>query len=178
MEKYSKYGAAFHLGLRFNKAKKVNGEFELMSGFITGQNKNYSYQEDASATPNTFIFTNYFNLNYHLNYSFYNKNGLRIFISQGIGLLRFTAYDENYNKLNDQLNTRELGEEYSNITVAFPLQFGAMYSLPQGYGIMIRTGWMNSSTDYLDNISNWGNRKRKDNIMTFRFSFIAPLSFN
>lgn len=177
MPHFSKYGAAFHLGIRYNRAKRVNGEFEFMSGFVSGQNSDYSYDNDASATPNNFFFTNYLNLNYHLNINLYDKHHFRCFLSQGIGLFRFTSYDQDYLKLNDQLATRELGEDYSNMTFNFPTHLGLMYTLEKGYGIMMRMGWANISSDYVDNISNWGNTSKKDNILTFKISFIAPLSY-
>jgi hypothetical protein len=30
-------------------------------------------------------------------------------------------------------------------------------------------------TDYIDNISLWGDRQKKDNILSYKFSFYVPL---
>lgn len=86
--------------------------------------------------------------------------------------------DEYGNSFQNQLTSRAADETYGNVTIMLPTQAGAMYLLPNGYGAGIQGGWANPQTDYLDNISQWGNRSKKDNLFWLKFQFVVPMVFN
>jgi hypothetical protein len=177
---YQKFSSSFHLGLLMKNDKRMNGHFDLMIGNITGQNANLTFPIDtttATPTPNKFFRTSLFSVNYDLIIKLIKKKNFTLYISQGIGILRFKPVDENKNNLSDQFNTREENETYNNFTIMLPTNIGAIYTLKNNYGLGVQLGWLNSQSDYLDNISKWGTRTKKDNVFICKFSFYVPLTF-
>ncbi|MCZ6900504.1 MAG: hypothetical protein O7F74_09725, partial [Bacteroidetes bacterium] len=47
---------------------------------------------------------------------------------------------------------------------------------PNGFGFGLQTGYLNTTTDFLDNISQWGNKKGNDNVLVTKFSFVISLN--
>lgn len=176
---YKNWAGGFNIGIIYNHSKVMNGHFNFQLGGITAQNPGYFFDngKEPQPTPNKFAKSTFVSLNYNLRVHFYKKNGWFLYAFQGIGLLRFQPKDELNNKLLTQLSTREENETYSNLTFCFPNGLGASYVLPQGYGVGLQAGWLNTTTDYLDNISVWGDRKKNDNILFYKVSFIVPLSY-
>ena len=172
-----KWSNIFHLGFRFNPSKKLNGSANLGIGFITGENFNYIFESTNIPTPNPnrFFRTNVTTVNYELNYNFLEWKNFTFFISQGIGLLRFNPKDEFFDDFQDQPDTRAPNETFANITLMLPTQLGFLYLFPNDFGLNFQVGLMNSFTDYLDNISDWGNKDGGDNIVSMRFSFLVPI---
>jgi hypothetical protein len=177
--KYQKWSSAFQLGLKLNAKKRLNGHFNLGIGTVTGQNPDYQYTgaEAQPATPNRFFKTSYVSFNYDLQVNLVKSRHWTVYLSQGAGLVRFAPKDERNQALPGQLNTRPEEESYNNITLLLPTQAGVMYLFSNGYGVGVQSGWLNPQNDYLDNISQWGNRSKKDNVLSFRFSFLAPVAF-
>jgi hypothetical protein len=177
--KYQKWSSAFQLGLKLNGKKRLNGHFNLGIGSVTGQNLNYQYNgaDAQTATPNRFFKTSYVSLNYDLQVNLVKSRQWVVYLSQGAGLIRFAPKDERSQALPGQLDTRPEEESYNNITLLLPTQAGVMYLFANGYGVGLQSGWLNPQNDYLDNISQWGNRSKKDNVLSFRFSFLAPIAF-
>jgi hypothetical protein len=177
--KYQKWSSAFQLGLKLNAKKRLNGHFNLGIGTVTGQNPDYHYNGDNAqpATPNRFFKTSYVSLNYDLQVNLVKSRHWIVYLSQGAGLIRFAPKNERNQALSGQLNTRPEEESYNNITMLLTTQAGAMYLFANGYGVGVQGGWLNPQNDYLDNISQWGNRSKKDNVLGFRFSFLAPIAF-
>jgi hypothetical protein len=177
---YQKFSSCFHLGLLFNNDKRLNSHFGLMIGTITGQNPGLSFPIDTtvpSPTPNKSFRTPLFSVNYDLMIKLIKKKNFTLYLSQGIGILRFKPTDDNKNSLSDQFNTREENETYNNFTIMLPTSLGAIYTLKNNFALGLQLGWLNSQSDYLDNISKWGTRDRKDNVFLCKFSFFAPLTF-
>ncbi len=177
--KYQKWSASVQLGMKLNFKKRVNSHFNLGIGSVTGQNPDYTFTINAqeTATPNQFFKTSYVSLNYDLQVNLLKTRHWTVYLSQGLGLIRFRAKDENNVLLASRFDTRPENETYNTITLMLPTQAGAIYQFTNGYGIGVQGGWLNPQTDYLDNISQWGNRSKKDNVLSFRFSFLAPLTF-
>jgi hypothetical protein len=175
---YEKWGAAGQISVRFNKKSKVNGKLTIMSGYVTGQNKEYIFLDTDGnmTTPNQFFKTNFTTVNYDLILNLYNKKGLNVYLSQGMGIFRFKPKDENNQPLVNNLNTRDNGEAYPAITFFLPTQLGVIYTLKEKSGFGIQAGFLNPQTDYMDNISNWGKRKKKDNILQYRFFISFPVA--
>jgi len=174
---FEKWSNVFHLGLKFNASKKINGNFNLGVGFITGENLNYEFGSDEipAPNPNRFFRTPIFILNYALNYNFFQWKKFTFYASQGVGLMRFNPQNEFFEDFQDHPETRAVNETFSNITLILPTQVGFLYLFENNFGLSFQVGLMNSLTDYLDNISDWGTKKGIDNILSTRFSFHIPL---
>lgn len=172
---YEKWTSAFNLGLKRNNKKTWNGHFNLMIGTITGQNPNYDFA--TTATPNKFFKASLVSVNYDLQYNIIKKDNFILFISQGIGLMRFTTKDEDNNDLADKFSTRAKNETFNNISFIFPHHIGVIYLFKNNYGAGFQLGRLTPGTDYLDNISQLSSYKKPDNIFAFRFSFYAPLTY-
>lgn len=173
---YQKWTSAFHIGLKRNDKKRVNGHFNLMAGTINGQNIHYSFPS-STATPSRFFKTTFIALNYDVQYNIIKKDHFILFISQGIGLLRFTPKNEDNEDLSDKFNTRAKDETFNNIAFFFPHSIGFMYFLPNNYGAGFQIGRLSPATDYLDNISLLSDYSKPDNILAFKFTVLAPLTY-
>ena len=178
-DSFEKWSMVFHAGIKFNRFKKVNGNFALTIGSITGQNINYSYEDGSVPTPspNRFFTSKLVGLNYEFHYNFINSEKVKVYASQGIGVLRFNPQDEFNDSLVDQLFSRATNETYGTITLMLPTQIGVLYILPNDYSVGVQAGYVNTLTDYLDNISAWGNKKGNDNIFSVKFEIHIPVSF-
>ncbi|MDJ1467398.1 hypothetical protein [Xanthocytophaga flava] len=176
---YRKWASAFYIGVKFNRKHRVNGHLNLAIGSITGQNPSYVFtgESETTPTPNLYFKTTFFSLNYDLQINLIKTPRWIVYVSQGIGFMRYNPKDEYGNNFQDQLNTRAANETYGSISAILPTQAGVIYLLPNGYGAGIQGGWLNTQTDYLDNISQWGNRSKKDNALWLKFQFIVPLTF-
>jgi hypothetical protein len=177
---YDKFTSSFYMGILFKNDKRLTSHLGLMVGSITGQNPKLSFPIDtttATPTPNKYFKTTLFSLNYDLLIKLIKKENFMLYISQGIGILRFNPKDENNKNLSDQFDKRAENEAFNNFTFMFPTNVGAMYTFKNNFGAGLQMGWLNSQSDYLDNISAWGSRAKKDNVFTCKFSFYAPLTY-
>lgn len=177
---FQQWTAIYNAGIKFYKKKRFNGNINLFAGNVMGQNGRYEFNPDLnpSPTPNTSFKTTVIGVNYDLQLNLIKRKWGCFFISQGIGLMRFTPKDQNNAKLQNKLSTRAKGEDYNNMTFVFPTKVGLMLFLPSWYAIGLQAGYLNPTSDYLDNISNWGVRKKKDNILTIKLSVFIPLNTN
>ena len=165
----------FVAGIKMNRESKLNGNFNLSVGSVSGEELGYEYAADPLATPNTFFKTTLVAVNFDLQYNLVDKENLKVYLSQGIGGIRFQPKDEFGNDLIDQTETRSINEEYRNLTLVLPTMVGVKYLLPNGYGIALQTGLYNTTTDYLDNIGTLGNKGGGDNIWSTRVQVSMPL---
>lgn len=176
---YEKNTLIFNIGIKFNRFKKINGNFNLSIGEVTGQQIGYSFDDGTttSPTPNSFFVSKLIGLNYELHYNFINKEKFKLYISQGIGILRFNPKNDQNQNLVDLTSSRALGEVYGNVSIFFPTQIGALYYLPNDFSFGIQMGFWGTATDYLDNISQWSTSSGNDNIFSARFEVHIPVSF-
>ncbi len=176
---YQKWSSAFHAGLKLNFKKRLNSHLNIGIGTLTGENLNYKVATEISPepTPNTFFKTSFVTVNYDLQVHLLKYKGLMVYLSQGFGIIRYEPKDVENNKLLNNFSTRASNESYSNVSVVLPTQAGVNYIFNNGYGVGLQAGWLNSQTDYLDNISQWGNKAKKDNALLFRFAFMVPLTY-
>jgi hypothetical protein len=173
---YQKWTSGFHIGIKKNNKKKLNGHFNLMIGNVIGQNINYSFASNTG-TPTRFFKSSLIALNYDLQFNLIKKDNFILYISQGVGLLRFTPKDEENNDLGQKFNTRAKNETFNNIALMLPHSIGVMYFLKNNYGGGFQIGRLTPTTDYIDNISQLSSYKKPDNIIMVKFTFIAPLSY-
>lgn len=173
---YAKYTAAFHAGVQLNKKKRLNGAVNIGIGSLNGENRDFSFKSNQSPPPqpSKFFRTSFFYVNYDLHYNILKKKNIILYVSQGIGIIHFSPKDADGNSLPDQHITREAQESYRKEALKLPTNIGAIYLLPNQYGISLQAGLYNTLTDYLDNIAALGNRKN-DNIFAVRFAFFVPV---
>jgi hypothetical protein len=176
---YQKWNPAFQAGLKLNFKKRVNSHINLGIGSVSGENLRYAVTAENGSilTPNTFFKTNFITVNYDLQVHLLKYKGLMVYVSQGLGIIRYEPKDAQNNKLLADFSSRANNELYSNVSVVLPTQAGVTYILPNGYGIGFQAGWLNLQNDYIDNISQWGTRQKKDNVLLYRFAFMVPLTY-
>ena len=175
-QSYGSWGGTFHAGILFSKKKRVNGCVHLMMGGVRGNNLAYVYESNATATPNRYFKTSLFSAGYELRINILKKQSYTFYISPGISILRYNPKDQFNESYSNQFTTRARNETYSNVAIMLPVRIGGTYHLPNGYGIGVDAGFLNPMTDYIDNISDWGNRKKKDNLLQLNMLLYVPLN--
>ena len=101
-----------------------------------------------------------------------------LYASAGLGIYNYTPKTELGEDLADLLSTRAPDEQYGRVSFMLPVGIGAVYILKNGYGIGAQASFLNTQTDYLDNISLLGRQGGNDNVASFRFFVYAPLVFS
>lgn len=175
---YDKWTAAFHVSFLFNYQRRLHGGLHTGLGTITGQ-MIPSNTFDPTNIPafNEFFRSNFISIHYALQYDIIRTERLIVYLSQGLGLLRFMPKDQFYKNLQDQPGTRASNEAYGNVAAVLPTQLGIDYYFTNRFGIGIKAGWLNTTTDYLDNVSLLGQRQGNDNILQYQFLFYIPARF-
>ncbi len=172
---FSKWSINTNVGLLFNRKKRLNGSVQFAFGNVIGQTDARGVTDPADATPNTYFKTNLFTLTYELQYNIVRNEHWKFYVAQGFGIAFFTPKDQSGHNLADQPVTRADGESYGPVTLMLPTKLGAIYFLPNDYGLGFETGFYNMLTDYIDNVSDWGDRNGFDNIWHFKFSLNIPV---
>jgi len=179
--RFESWGGTFHAGLVFNKKKRINGYLHLMIGGVRGNsnsyvtNSNQTNQTNQTNQPNSYFKTSLISFGYELRINILKRKSYRLYVSPGVALLHFDPKDEYNHPLVNQLLTRAPRETYSNVALMLPTKIGGAYFLDKGYGIGCDIGFLNPLTDYIDNISQLGNRKKKDNLLQINLLLYIPL---
>lgn len=173
--KFESWGGTFHAGLSFNKKKRVNGYLHVMIGGVRGNNDSYVFNSAETTTPNTYFKTSLISAGYELRFNIIKKESFAAYVSPGFALLRYEPKDEFKNSYSNQFATRAKGESYSNVSFMLPIKIGGTYYLTNGFGIGMDAGFLNPLTDYIDNISQWGNKSKKDNLLQLNLLLYIPL---
>jgi hypothetical protein len=173
---YEQWSNGVHLGILFNKNKRINGHFNLMVGSAVAQNPNYFFDDgsEPQPSPNNYAKINMITLNYDLHLNLYKKNNLIVYLYQGIGLIRYDPRSSDNKPLLNDLNTRPSNESYSNLSAFFPNGIGALYVFQPGFGAGFQAGWLNTIKDNIDNVAGWGNRAKNDNILIYKLTMYVP----
>jgi hypothetical protein len=175
---YKKAGTQVSAFLQFTPNRWLNVGFWLNVGEVQSENREVRFFDQSDFQINDFAKTNYQSLHVEPSIHLIKKTNYSVYLSQGFGFLRFTVFDRDNNNLANNLNSRDQAEDYSNFTVLLPTTLNAFYFLPNDFGFHLRTGWLNPQTDYLDNISNFGNPENNDNLFILQFSIIKRFSLN
>lgn len=175
---YHQWTAAYHISFLPNYQKWLHGGLHASWGSVAGQEvpTNTFDAENAVAT-NEFFSTNFLSIHYALQYNLILSKSFMVYLSQGLGFMRFMPQDEFGNKLQDALSTRAANETYTNIAAILPTQIGVAYYFPNQFGLGLKAGWLNTTTDYIDNISLLGRKKGSDNIIQYHLMFHVPANF-
>ena len=91
-------------------------------------------------------------------------------------IMHYNPKDEFRHDLRDQNDTRAEGESYGSIAIFLPTKTGAIYFLPNNFGLGFEAGIYNTLTDYLDNVSQWGTKSGNDNALYFKFFLNIPVN--
>jgi hypothetical protein len=174
---YTKSGAMLHLGLKLNFKKRLNSHFSLGYGTVSGDNPDYVFTGTSltDPMPNLYVKTRLLTVHYDLQINLWRNRHWMVYISQGLGLVRFSPVDDKNQSLVNQIKTRANGETYSQAAAILPTGIGVYYLFDNGFGFHLHTGWLNTQTRYLDNISQWGNRNKNDNIWQTQIVLVVPL---
>ncbi|MDX2301920.1 MAG: hypothetical protein NW226_03930 [Microscillaceae bacterium] len=174
---YEKWTQSFHLAFKLNRKNLLNSRFGFSAGFITGENRLYRFSDASGGrtSPNTFFRTSILTFDYELQINLYRTRSFMLYLSQGIGFIRFESKDENGESLLNLQETRAENETYNNFAFMLPTGLGATYLFKNGYGLGAQAGFLNTQSDYLDNIAQWGVQSGNDNILRFKFYLYIPL---
>jgi hypothetical protein len=174
---YKKPGAQLSAFMQFASKRWLNVGIWVNAGEVQSENRDVRFFDQSEFQINDYARTTYQSIHVEPSIHFIKKENYSIYLSQGFGFMRFAVYDKNNNDLANQLNSRTEGEEYSNFTVLLPTSLNGYYFLPNNFGFHCRIGWLNPQTDYLDNISNFGNPDNSDNIFTMQLSLIKRFNY-
>ncbi|AHM59433.1 hypothetical protein D770_05850 [Flammeovirgaceae bacterium 311] len=164
-----------HVGLKLNRAKRLNGNFALGYGTVSGQDPDFNPTVQPPIAPNKYFSTTFFTADYSLQLNLIKKEHFHLYLSQGIGLFRYNPKDEQDRELQDLGTTRPVDETYGNISIQFPSALGAAFFLPNQWGFGLQASYLNPLTDYIDNISRLGSSKGNDQVLQFRLMLLLPL---
>lgn len=167
-----KPGAA--ISLKLNKRRWLNGQFQLTTGYVQAS---ATQSPSGSLSPaNRFVNTGFVQFHLEANINLIKRDQWSLFISQGFGLMRFTPKDEFGQNLSDQGGTRMPIEAYDLSTIVLPSGIGAHYFITPDIGFSLHIRLTNPQTDYLDNISNYGNPNNNDQVLSLQLSFLHRIS--
>ncbi|WP_224996404.1 outer membrane beta-barrel protein [Cesiribacter sp. SM1] len=166
---------AIHAGLKFNRAKRLNGIFSIGYGSVSGQNPDFNPSVQPPIAPNKYFNTSFFTADYALQYNLVKTERFHLYISQGIGLFRYNPKDEQDRELQNLGTTRPSDEIYGNISLQLPTSLGTAFFLPNQWGLGLQASYLNPLTDYIDNIGRLGTDKGNDNVLQFRLMLLVPV---
>ncbi len=174
---FSKWTGGFYAGLQFNTHKKFSGSLNLLAGSISGQDTSpvFDVEAESGRTPNTYFNTSITSVYYQLLWHVYNGERFRIFVGQGVGLVRYEPKNEEGVSFANQNNTRAANEAYGTLTVLAPTSLGAAWKFKNNFGLAYRLNLLNTATDYLDNISQLGTQAGGDNVLGHQLSLMIPV---
>ncbi|MGL1886081.1 MAG: hypothetical protein OCD76_06170 [Reichenbachiella sp.] len=168
-----------HAGLKFNNEKRFNGNLQLTIGQVSGNELDYTFDDGSGnpTSPNTYFKSSLIGFHFEAQYNIIDRDKLKIYLAQGIGILRFSPKDEFGHDLSDNNETRPLNESYGNITIMLPTSLGIKYELSNSWSLGLQSSFLNTMTDYIDNISQWGSNDKNDNIFYTRLNIYIPIKF-
>ena len=167
---YGKFNNAFSTGLLFNNRKRISGELNIRIGQIIAESLN-----EASPIEN-FVRNNYFSINYGLNIRLYQwKEQLSFHLVPGFGIINHNPRDIDNNELISIGSTRERDEEYGRVAIILPLKLAIKYHTPYRLHFSLELGFLNTRTDYLDNVSQLIDDSNRDNIFFTNFVISTDL---
>ncbi len=168
--------AGFFVGFKTNKARYFNTRFELGYGRAQGQSMTFAnLYGNSNQGPSPSFITDIFYGGLDLNLNILKKPSYTLYLTGGIGLMRFDPKDGQGNGLTTINTTRQLGEAYSQSSVWFPLGIGGNYWIPNGPGIGLQVTYQNPGTRYIDNVDKLSPIAVADQLFVTRVSIFIPL---
>lgn len=175
---YAKWTPAYQIGIRFEKKKRINGMISICFGSVIGEDRNYKVPSgtNSNITPVNKFETTFTGIQYDARILLFHYKSFRFFMSQGLGLMRFTPKDWDGNNLTTRDRTRKQGESYNSTSLMFPTQIAMMVNFQNGMAIGFQAGWVNTLTNYLDNMDQLSSSGNGDNMAMYKVQFFVPLS--
>lgn len=168
------------VSLQFDSQKLVAPQLNTGFGKFVAQDRELAGAEGVQ--PNTYVETPFFFVDFRLRARFLRETAFNPYFSLGIGLLGYTPKDQDGNNLLDNFSTRAESETYGSITAGFPFSLGFEVQLSPLVGLGLEYTYRLTTSDYLDNISQFGLREGKDRIqsllMSVYFTFDPNRSLN
>jgi hypothetical protein len=164
LSQYNNAGAGLAIGLKLNKNQRLNGHFQMGAGQFTASESPGMPVGDLSMPYNRFVRTTLISFHFEGNINIIKRDQWGIYLAPGFGILRFIPFDGDNNNLTPQGSTRRPAEIYSNTAVWLPIGIGGQFRLNEHIGFFLQTGFRNPQTDYLDNISEFGNPLQNDQL--------------
>ena len=173
---YQVWRPGVSVAMVFNKRRLINGSFHFTIGSVEGSDPAYSNLATVrnENAPNDYFKTSFGSLHYQARLNFWRINGFTFYASQGLGFMRFNPTDREGNSLPDQLLTRNRGESYGQTAFMLPTGIGCWYHLPNGWAVNFQTGWLNTQTDYLDNVGQMAQGRARDNVAYTQLAVWLP----
>ena len=172
---YEKFSNGFEVSLIQNKDKKIKGILNIAAGSVIAQTTDKFYTK-LDYKPLNYIRTTFLAANYTLNYYFFQKEHFKVYGGVGFGIFQFSPKDKDSNDVAaTSNNTRPANEQYALVKPILPIQFGVLYTMKNDFGFQLNVKWLNTRTDYLDNISSLANPNDKDNILLIHIGFLIPM---
>lgn len=162
----------FHPGvsisLQFDSEKLIAPQLNTGFGKFVAQDRDL--EGSNGAVPNTFVETPFFFVDFRLRARFLRESAFNPYFSLGVGLMGYTPKDQDGNNLLDNIGTRAEGETYGSITAGFPLSLGFEVQLSPLMGLGLEYTYRLTTSDYLDNISQLGQRDGNDKVQSLLLS--------
>ncbi|WKN40604.1 hypothetical protein [Tunicatimonas pelagia] len=174
---YDKWTLAFQGSLLFNHQRRLHGGVHASYGTLTGQAQGARLFELEVNTANRFFKTTFFSMHYALEYDLLRRENIIVYLSQGLGFIRFSPENQFGESLQNDLSTRAPNETYGNVAAILPTQLGINYFFANRFGIGSKVGFANYLTDYIDNVSQLGSNSGNDNALHIQFLFLIPAAF-
>lgn len=165
---FSLEGSVYFL---LNPEAGFSAGFMAYAGNVAGENPDLmpvALPNGNYVTPNRYFTTNYQGLAFMPRVRLYGRWGMGIWLSQGVGLLRFSPLSAEGEALLDAADTRAPNEFYGASAIHFPTLLQLGYGWPNGLQWQVQAGLMNPITDYLDNIGELGTRDGFDRMLVLR----------
>lgn len=175
---YQAWTPAYHVSFLPNDAKRLHGSIHFSWGSISGQEVPPNiFDAETPVAINFFFRSNFTAIHYALQYNLIRNPSWKVYISQGLGFMRFVPRNEAGIKLQDMPATRAVGESYTSVAAFLPTQLGATYYFSNQFGVGVKAGWLHTTTDYIDNISLLGSRRGNDRVLQYQFMLHVPANF-
>ncbi|WMJ74531.1 hypothetical protein RCC89_15355 [Cytophagaceae bacterium ABcell3] len=175
--RFERWSGMVHLGLKLNFKERFNSHVTLLAGNVEGQNINYFSAFNHQYPAADYFKTRILSLNYNLQFHLIKTDQFMLWVSQGVGLLRFSPRDAFGEDLLSRTDTRAPNEDFSNVSLSFPTTLGAAYFFPNHYGIGLQAGLLNPMTDYIDNISQLSKNPVRDNVLMLKMVLMVPITY-
>ncbi|RMG23646.1 MAG: hypothetical protein D6730_14070, partial [Bacteroidetes bacterium] len=164
------------VSLQFARNKRLWSQLRVGFGRFTEQADGPAFATpQAEISPNRFVQTSLFSLEYGLNVRFIRRGRLQPYAGTGAGLLFYQPRDAEGNFLAENIFTRREEEVYGTATFYLPLRAGMVLKLNEQIALGISYTYKATTTDYLDNIGLLGSRKGKDALHQLQFSLYLDL---
>lgn len=159
------------LSAEFLGTKTFKGQLNTGVGRFMEQNDKKLFPKSKDITPNDFVSTLFFYLDWRLRMQLLKDKKMQPYISAGLGIFTFRPSSDLYKNLAANAYSRPEHNQYSVIIPTFPLSFGTTITLSEKFQMGLEYTYRITPTDYLDNIGQIGAKKGNDALQTLTATF-------